>query len=60
MITTTPITCHQTETLLITASRWVRKMLMIAVRMRMIANSRKFSARMCWVSPKLTPRMSSP
>ena len=33
-----PATCHQTETLLITASRWLEKMLMAATTARMIRN----------------------
>ena len=60
MITATPITCHQTDMLLIIARRLVRKMLMIAVAIRMIAKRRKVSARMCSASPKLTPKTSTP
>ncbi len=57
MITAVPTTCHQTETLLITASRWVLKMLRITVRRRMIRKSPKVSARMWLVSPKFTPKI---
>ena len=44
MITATPTTCHETEMLLITASRCVRMMLIVAWIARMIANSRNVSA----------------
>ena len=60
MITTTPITWTNTETLLVIASRWVRMMLIVAWIARMIANSRKVSPRMCSASPKLTPTISTP
>ena len=33
-----PATCHHTETLLMTASRWDEKMLMVAETARMITN----------------------
>ncbi len=40
-ITAAPITCHHTEMLLSTASRWLEKMLTTAASARMIANSMK-------------------
>ena len=38
-MTVAPMTCHQTEMLLSTASRWLEKMLTRAARPRMITNS---------------------
>src|SRR4051812_26133683 len=38
MTAAAPNTCHHTETLLITASRWLEKMLITAAMIRMIRN----------------------
>src|ERR1700694_757440 len=41
-----PATCHHTETLLMMASRWLEKMLMIAEIARMITNRMKVRVRL--------------
>ena len=41
MTAVAPATCHHTEMLLITASRWLEKMLMVATATRMIRNITK-------------------
>ena len=59
MITATPITCHQTETLLTLATRGEEKMLIIECRKRMITNSRKVSARACSASARSSATSST-
>ena len=41
-----PATCHHTEMLLMTASRWLEKMLMIAEIARMTTNNTKMRVRL--------------
>ena len=46
MTAAAPTTCHHTEMLLMTASRWLEKMLMIAETARMITNSTNVRVRL--------------
>ncbi len=46
MTAAAPMTCHHTEMLLMTASRWLEKMLMTATTTRMIRNIQKVRVRL--------------
>ncbi len=59
-IAATPMTCHQTETELNTATKCEVKMFTTTWRSRMITNRTNVSDRMLLVSPKFIPNMSTP